>query len=48
MAVDWITKMQTQFPENADSPDSAVLLGLKKNDFKCTPLEELKIFIGEG
>lgn len=48
MAVDWIKKIQTQCPEYVKSPDSAVLLGLKKNDFKFTQLEDFKSFFHEG
>lgn len=48
MAVDWILKIQTQCPENVKSPNSAVLLGLKNNDFKYSPLEDFKPFFDEG
>lgn len=43
MAVDWIKNIQTNCPgKMVNSPGSAVLLGLIKNDYKFTQLEDLK------
>lgn len=45
MAVEWIANIQNKCPGTIKSPDSAVLLGLIKNDYKFTSLEELKPYI---
>ncbi|VVC25288.1 ATP-dependent 6-phosphofructokinase,ATP-dependent 6-phosphofructokinase, eukaryotic- [Cinara cedri] len=42
MAVEWIQNIQNQCPSMVKSPSSAVLLGLIKNDYKFTNLEDLK------
>lgn len=47
IAVKWIENIQDQCPSVVKSPSSAVLLGLIKNDYKLTNLEDLKPFVNQ-
>lgn len=40
MTVDWITNIQTNCPRKVNSPGSAVLLDLIKNNYKFVQLED--------
>lgn len=40
--VAWINKMKAQYPKSVKSPDSAVILGSLSNEYKFTPLQDLK------
>lgn len=47
MAVEWINDMYNKGPEKLTSSDSAVLLGLVKNEYVFTQIEDLKEYIEE-
>lgn len=47
MTVEWINDMYNKGPEKFTSSDSAVLLGLIKNEYVFTQIEDLKEYIEE-
>ncbi|XP_025190972.1 ATP-dependent 6-phosphofructokinase-like, partial [Melanaphis sacchari] len=47
LAVEWINNIEAKHPEQVTLPNSAVLLGLIRSDFKFTPLDEFKFINNE-
>lgn len=48
LAVEWIRRIHKSCPGLVNSPKTAVLLGLIRNDYMYTQLEDLKPYIQDG
>lgn len=48
ITVEWINNIYEQCPGKLTSPGSAVMLGLKKNNYIFTQIEDLKPLIVDG